>query len=75
MKEPRGTDWVAARLAPLYPEWGLEVPKRFNTEGLRMTNCCGAFSKCVSDRLVCKDCWCDVGPGEGDGAERKEVGR
>ena len=56
MKEPRGTDWVAARLAPLYPEWGLEVPKRFNTEGLRMTNCCGAFSKFVSDRLVCKDC-------------------
>lgn len=66
---------VAARLARSYPEFGLEVPKRFNPEGVRMTDCCGAFSTFVEGTQVCKECYCDVLPGEGDGAERKEVDR
>lgn len=49
--------------------------KRYNREGMRMTNCCGCCSTyCDTPSgwiLCCKKCWKAVGIGQGDGSEWK----
>jgi hypothetical protein len=42
---------------------------RFNKEGMRMTDCCGACSTFSEGLLCCKACYQPVGFGEGDGSE------
>jgi hypothetical protein len=46
--------------------------KKYNDEGMRMTNCCGACSTYCDGVLCCKGCYKKVRPGEGDGAEYKD---
>lgn len=45
--------------------------KRFNDEGMRLTDCCGACSTidCDSGVLYCKKCGAEVPWGQGDGSE------
>jgi hypothetical protein len=44
--------------------------KKFNNEGMRMTDCCGACSTYDEEgTLVCKGCYREVEPGQGDGNE------
>ena len=40
-------------------------------KGMRLTDCCGAFSTFCMDsgELSCKVCWNEVGHGQGDGEE------
>ncbi|MAG24502.1 hypothetical protein CMI47_02885 [Candidatus Pacearchaeota archaeon] len=47
--------------------------KRFNSDGIRLTDCCGAFSTFHDDTLCCKACWTEVGCGEGDGSETRPI--
>jgi hypothetical protein len=53
--------------------------KQYNDEGMRMTDCCGAFSSFYEmdnlghiDTLLCKKCGGYVEFGEGDGNEHRE---
>jgi len=53
-------------------------PKRYNEEGVRLTDCCGAistFMECNNypghEVLCCKVCFCEVPIGQGDGSEVK----
>ena len=47
--------------------------KRYNEDGMRMTDCCGACSTYDEfGELYCKACYTVVGIGEGDGSEYKE---
>lgn len=48
-----------------------ESGKRYNEEGVRMTNCCGVYSTYHNKELCCKKCWNIVDFGEGDGTEKK----
>lgn len=44
--------------------------KRYDEDGHRLTNCCGAFSTFFEDgTLYCKKCYTEVSPGEGDGSD------
>ena len=49
--------------------------KKFDADGTRLTDCCGAHSTFHDEGdgetfvLCCKDCWNEVEPGEGDGSE------
>ena len=64
---------VEARLARtgLY---GIVTDKLFDDKGVRLTDCCGAYSTHDMDGiLVCKQCHIDVLMGEGDGNETKEA--
>ena len=53
--------------------------KIYDSSGMRLTTCCGACSTYIDsdqsgycDVLVCKQCFCSVEFGEGDGNEYKE---
>jgi len=55
---------------------GTPTMKRYNSEGMRLTDCCGAYSTyCQSDEsgqldtLCCKACYAEVPFGQGDGGE------
>ena len=50
--------------------------KNYDSDGMRTTDCCGAFSTYVDggetghcNELCCKQCYREVGFGEGDGNE------
>jgi ribosomal protein S14 len=43
--------------------------KRYNEEGMRMTDCCGSMSSYYDAMLCCKTCFREVDAGQGDGAE------
>ena len=48
--------------------------KKFNDDGMRLTDCCGAASKFMDggrsgEVLCCKKCYEEVAHGEGDGSE------
>lgn len=51
--------------------------KRYDPEtGDRLTDCCGAYSKYLEDgscnvALCCRNCYNEVGIGEGDGVEQR----
>jgi len=45
------------------------MPKRYDENGMRLTDCCGAHSTFCDDYLVCKKCFGEVSFGEGDGSE------
>ena len=64
---------VAARLART-GFYGIEVEKVYDDKGIRLTDCCSAYSTHAEDdgRLICKACYVDVDLGEGDGNETKE---
>lgn len=47
------------------------MAKHFSPDGMRLTDCCGAFSTFSETTLVCKGCWEPVGMGQGDGSEYK----
>ena len=46
------------------------VPKFSRSDRQQLTPCCGCYSTycCDSGYLVCKKCYCDVDPGQGDGS-------
>jgi hypothetical protein len=48
--------------------------KRYDADGTRLTDCCGAYSKVSEDDggLFCRACRRGVGPGEGDGSEQRD---
>lgn len=49
------------------------MPKKYNEEGMRLTDCCGAWSSYDENgELYCKACFNLVEPGEGDGSEYEE---
>ena len=53
--------------------------KKYNQDGIRLTDCCGAYSTYHMDfdghdYLCCKACYREVSHGEGDGTERQEEG-
>lgn len=43
--------------------------RKYTPDGMRLTDCCGAFSTYFDDTLVCKGCFDPVGIGQGDGTE------
>jgi len=44
--------------------------KKYNDDGMRLTDCCGAYSTYAHDgQLCCKKCWRAVSDGQGDGTE------
>ena len=45
------------------------MPKKYDDNGMRLTDCCGAFSTFAEDVLCCKACWAPVPWGQGDGSE------
>ena len=49
----------------------LESAPRYDAEGSRLTDCCGALSTYCDDVLCCKSCWHPVPEGQGDGTESK----
>lgn len=50
----------------------VELPNRYDRDGMRLTNCCGAHSTFTDDGLACKACYELVEFGEGDGNEYKQ---
>jgi len=46
--------------------------KKYNDEGMRMTDCCGCVSTYHDDTLCCKRCWEAVPHGQGDGMEYRD---
>lgn len=52
------------------------MAKRYDENGQRLTNCCGAYSTYMDGEvLCCKKCYRGVGFGEGDGSEYRTVSR
>lgn len=51
------------------------TPAKYDDEGMRLTDCCGAHSTYTADTLVlcCKACWREVPVGQGDGNEARCV--
>jgi hypothetical protein len=47
------------------------MAKRYNEDGVRLTDCCGSMSTYSDGTLCCKRCWREVGFGEGDGNEEQ----
>lgn len=48
--------------------------KRYDAEGIRVTDCCDSYSSYDEHgNLYCKCCYEAVGLGQGDGGERKET--
>ena len=47
--------------------------KQYHDDGRRLTDCCGCFSTYHDDELVCRACYQQVGVGQGDGDEEKEM--
>jgi hypothetical protein len=49
--------------------------KKYTTDGVRLTDCCGAYSTFVDVgdgwELSCKQCYKAVPSGQGDGSETK----
>jgi hypothetical protein len=43
--------------------------KKYNDEGMRLTDCCGCVSTFCDDTLSCKGCYKPVPHGQGDGIE------
>lgn len=43
------------------------MTKRYDDEGMRLTDCCGAYSTYFDDVLACKACYKEVEIGMGDG--------
>lgn len=87
LKQLVENDWPLERadrnhLARILTEWITHLEavhkgnaKRYNDDGVRTTDCCGALSTYVEGDLVCKCCFEQVSIGEGDGAERREANR
>lgn len=44
----------------------------FNTDGMRLTDCCGACSTYHGSTLCCKVCYREVDYGQGDGTEYRK---
>jgi len=64
-------DRVYARLARA-GNFGLEVQKRYDDKGVRLTDCCGSSSTHGEDGVQhCMECFSEVLAGEGDGTETK----
>ena len=42
---------------------------KYSSDGIRLTDCCGAFSTYFDNILCCKKCWQEVSYGQGDGEE------
>ena len=42
---------------------------KYSSDGIRLTDCCGAFSTYFDNILCCKNCWQEVSYGQGDGEE------
>jgi hypothetical protein len=52
------------------PMSNLTDQKTYDTDGHRLTNCCGAFSTFMDGEvLCCKACYQEVSLGEGDGSD------
>ena len=47
--------------------------KCYDSKGVRLTDCCGCYSTYHDDELICRACYQQVGVGQGDGAEEKEM--
>lgn len=45
------------------------MAKNYTPDGMRLTDCCGAFSTFSDVTLCCKVCWEPVPWGQGDGTE------
>ena len=45
--------------------------KRYDEDGCRLTDCCGAYSTYMDLGLSCRACCKEVEIGEGDGCENK----
>ena len=45
------------------------MAKKYNDDGMRLTDCCGSVSTYHDETLVCKGCWGAVPHGQGDGME------
>lgn len=51
---------------------GNDIPlPRYDAEGMRLTDCCAAYSTYVEATLCCKACYCAVDIGQGDGNEHR----
>jgi hypothetical protein len=46
--------------------------RHFAEDGVRLTDCCGAYSTYVDFALCCKACYNEVPVGQGDGAETQD---
>tara|TARA_R110002020_G_scaffold152299_1_gene330103 strand:- start:203 stop:394 length:192 start_codon:yes stop_codon:yes gene_type:complete len=51
------------------PRFKPEAFKKYNSNGERLTNCCGSMSTFHDEDLCCKSCFKVVSTGEGDGTE------
>ena len=45
------------------------MAKKYNDDGMRLTDCCGCVSSFCDDTLCCKGCYKAVPHGQGDGLE------
>ena len=43
--------------------------RKYNDDGMRLTDCCGCVSSFCDDTLCCKGCYKAVPHGQGDGLE------
>lgn len=53
----------------------VEQRARYDERGVRLTDCCGAYSTYMDDALCCKACCREVPSGQGDGNEVKGGGK
>lgn len=49
------------------------MTKKYDKDGIRLTNCCGSYSTFMEDTLCCKTCFREVPCGQGDGSEKKKT--
>jgi hypothetical protein len=72
MAERKNDDWIRARLAAVPGLEHLAPEPKYDKAGVRLTDCCGAYSTHAEDGvLYCKECFADVPVGQGDGNEKK----
>jgi len=51
----------------------MNAHRRYNDEGMRLTDCCGCVSTYHDSDLCCKSCWEIVEHGQGDGTEYRSA--
>ena len=66
---------VIDKVTTLLTEESNDNVRKYHESGVRLTDCCGAFSTYHIDEigheiLCCKKCWNEVPVGQGDGLER-----
>ena len=62
-------DRKLAKLGNMQPRSESPPRRKYNDEGMRLTDCCGCVSTYHDEDLCCKGCWEVVPHGQGDGVE------